>query len=166
MDAVDREGRPHPGPDRTYWLPGFPWAETDAARMVSVANEFLHATSMLMTKLGMEFLEIGPERMVARIPVEGNTQPYGILHGGATAALCETIASVGTALLVGPERPVMGLELNVNHVRSVRHGFVTATGTPLHVGRTTAVWNMDVRDDEGRLCAVSRLTLAIRPGSG
>jgi len=120
----------------------------------------------LMEKLGMEFVEVGPERVTARMPVAGNVQPYGLLHGGATAALCETIASFGTAMLAGPDRLVMGIELNVNHIRSVRTGFVTATGTPLHVGRTTAVWDMQVHDEEGRLVAVSRLTLAIRETEG
>src|SRR2546425_11924660 len=105
----------------------------------------------LAPKLGMEFLELGPDRVVARIPVEGNTQPYGILHGGATAALCETVASIGTALAVGMEKRVMGIELNVNHIRAAREGFVTATGIPLHVGRATAVWDIKVLDDGDRL---------------
>ncbi len=116
----------------------------------------------LMTRLGMELVELCAERVVARIPVEGNTQPYGILHGGATAALCETVASIGTAVATGLDKRVMGIELNVNHIRAVSLGWVTATGVPLHVGRTTAVWNVEVRDDDGRLAAVSRLTLAIR----
>jgi uncharacterized protein (TIGR00369 family) len=116
----------------------------------------------LMETLGLEFLESGPDRVVARIPVKGNTQPYGVLHGGATAALCETVASFGTALAAGPDKVVMGVELNVNHIRAVREGYVTATGTPLHLGRTTAVWDMRVHDDDGRLVAVSRLTVAIR----
>jgi 1,4-dihydroxy-2-naphthoyl-CoA hydrolase len=116
----------------------------------------------LMETLGLEFLESHPDRVVARIPVKGNTQPYGVLHGGATAALCETVASFGTALAAGPDKVVMGVELNVNHIRAVRDGYVTATGTPLHLGRTTAVWDMRVQDDDGRLVAVSRLTVAIR----
>jgi uncharacterized protein (TIGR00369 family) len=103
--------------------------------------------------------------VVARIPVEPNTQPYGMLHGGATAALCETIGSVGTAMAAGLDRIVTGIELNVNHLRAVREGHVTATGTPLHMGRTTAVWEMRVHDDPGRLVAVGRLTLAIREPS-
>ena len=93
---------------------------------------------------------------------EGNVQPYGILHGGATAALCETVASVGTAVQVGAEKRVTGVELNINHLRAVTSGNVTATGVPLHVGRTTAVWDMRVHDDDGRVIAASRLTLAIR----
>lgn len=116
----------------------------------------------LMSRLGIEFVEASPERVVARMPVEGNTQPYGILHGGATAALCETAASVGSALIAGPERQVMGIELNVNHIRSVRAGHVTATAVPLHAGRTTAVWDVRVNDDQDRLVAAGRLTVIIR----
>ena len=118
-----------------------------------------------MAKIGLEFLTVEPDRVVARIPVEGNTQPYGLLHGGATAALLETIGSFGSAMAAGPDRLVMGIELNVNHIRGVREGHVTATGVPLHMGRTTAVWDMRVHDDEGRLVAVGRLTLAIRETS-
>ncbi len=118
-----------------------------------------------MQTLGLEFLESGPDRVVARIPVKGNTQPYGLLHGGATAALCETVASFGTAVAAGPGKLVMRIELNVNHIRAVRDGYVTATGVPLHVGKTTAVWDMRVHDDDGQLVAVSRLTVAIRDAS-
>jgi 1,4-dihydroxy-2-naphthoyl-CoA hydrolase len=117
----------------------------------------------MIERIGVEFLDVARERIVARIPVQGNTQPYGLLHGGATAALLETIGSLGTALLVGPARMVTGIELNVNHIRAVREGHATAVGTPLHVGRTTAVWDFRVHDDQGRLTAAGRLTLAIRP---
>jgi uncharacterized protein (TIGR00369 family) len=115
----------------------------------------------LVPKLGIEFLQASAERLVARMPVEGNTQPYGVLHGGATAALCETIGSVGTALAVGGGRRVVGIQLSVNHIRSVSAGSVTATGVPVHVGRSTAVWDIEVVDDEARRIAVGRLTLAI-----
>ena len=120
------------------------------------------AFGALAPNLGIEFVEAGPERFVARMPVAGNTQPYGVLHGGATAALCETLASMGTAIVVGPEAMVVGIELNVNHIRAAREGFVTATGIPLHVGRATAVWDIKVLDDGDRLVAVSRLTVMIR----
>jgi 1,4-dihydroxy-2-naphthoyl-CoA hydrolase len=115
----------------------------------------------LIEKIGLEWVEVTPERIVARIPVESNVQPYGLLHGGATAALCETIGSLGAALVSGPESLPVGIELNVNHIRSVREGFVTGTGVPLHSGRRTAVWDMRVHDDDGRLVAVGRLTLAL-----
>ena len=130
---------------------------------LSLAREISRGT--LIERLGIAFVAAEPERIVARMPVANNVQPDGLLHGGATAALCETIASFGTALVVGPEHRVVGIELNINHLRGVREGHVTGTGVPLHVGRSTAVWSMEVRDDEGRLVAASRLTLAIRPAS-
>jgi 1,4-dihydroxy-2-naphthoyl-CoA hydrolase len=154
MSASQAEPAPSP----------FPADPTDAAR---AANSMVAegGAGTMIPAIGLEYLEIGPDRIVARIPVERNTQPYGLLHGGATAALCETVASFGTAFLVGLDKVVTGVELNVNHIRAVRSGHVTATGVPLHVGRTTAVWDMRVVDDEGRLVAVSRLTLVIREPS-
>jgi uncharacterized protein (TIGR00369 family) len=128
---------------------------------------FAGGLGSLIPKLGIELLEVFADRLVARMPVEGNTQPYGVLHGGATAALCETIGSVGTALAVGGGRPVVGIQLSVNHIRSVSSGSVTATGVPVHVGRSTAVWDIEVVDDEARRIAVGRLTLAVLdPPSG
>jgi uncharacterized protein (TIGR00369 family) len=121
----------------------------------------------MIPNIGIEYLEVGPDRMVARLPVERNTQPYGLLHGGATAALCETIGSLGTAVAVGLDKIVTGIELNVNHLRGVRTGYITGVGVPVHVGRTTAVWDIRVQDDDDRLVAVGRLTLVIRePQSG
>lgn len=129
----------------------------EAARLVN--ENMRHG---LAEKLGLECLEISEERVVFRMPVAGNVQPYGILHGGSTAAMCETLASIGTAVRVGAEKRVTGVELNINHLRAVREGWVTATGAAVHLGRTLAVWDMKVHDDQGRLVAVSRLTLAIR----
>src|SRR5436190_23176518 len=126
------------------------------------AGPVLGELGSLAPKLGLEFIELSAERVVARIPVEGNTQPYGILHGGATASLCETTASVGTAFLAGIERLAVGIDLSVSHIRSARSGFVTVTAEPLRVGRTIAHWDMRVHDDEDRLVAVARLTLAVR----
>jgi 1,4-dihydroxy-2-naphthoyl-CoA hydrolase len=137
-----------------------PLQDMDPMEAAKLANE--HMRAGLAERLGIEWLEISGDRVVARMPVEGNVQPYGILHGGATAALCETVASVGTAVRVGAEKRVTGIELNINHLRAVTAGNVTATGTALHVGRTTSVWDMRVHDDDDRLIAVSRLTLAIR----
>ena len=134
-------------------------ASLDTAEAVRLVNETMR--SGLPEKLGMECLELSTERAVFRMPVAGNVQPYGLLHGGATASLCESVASIGTAFVV-PEKRVTGVELNINHLRAVREGFVTATGVPVHVGRSLAVWDMKVHDDDGRLVAVSRLTLAIR----
>ncbi|MCA1726471.1 MAG: PaaI family thioesterase, partial [Actinobacteria bacterium] len=105
---------------------------------VAFAREGFPGT--LMERLEIDFLEIASTHLKARMPVKGNTQVYGMLHGGATAALCETIASYGTALIAGLDKMVTGVELNVNHIRAVRDGYVTVTAVPLHVGRTTAVW--------------------------
>lgn len=148
---------------------GSPFA-SDPKEAAAMANRMVEAGQggTMIKLIGLEYLELSGERVVARIPVAPNTQPYGLLHGGATAALCETVASFGTSFAAGMDKVVTGIELNVNHLRAVREGHVTATGTPLHVGRTTAVWDMRVHDDEGRLVAVSRLTLVIRaaaPGS-
>lgn len=116
----------------------------------------------LMERIGIEWLDIGTERVVARIPVEGNTQVYGQLHGGATAALCESVGSIGTAVVAGIDKIVVGVQLSVNHLRPVRDGHITATGMPLRVGRTIALWDMRVHDDERRLIASATLTVAIR----
>ena len=130
---------------------------------LSIAGLAADRGPSLADALGITIVELTTERVVATMPVDNRTrQPYGILHGGATAALCETVASVGTAVAVGMEKRVLGIELNVNHIRAAREGFVTATGVPLHVGRTTAVWDVKVRDDQGRLTAAGRLTLTIR----
>jgi 1,4-dihydroxy-2-naphthoyl-CoA hydrolase len=115
----------------------------------------------LFDKLGGEFIEVTAERAVARIPVEGNTQPLGYLHGGATAALAETVASVG-AWMASEGQPTFGLEIKVNHLRSVRSGWITAIALPLHVGRTTQVWEIRVHDDDDRLVAFSTCTLSTR----
>lgn len=115
----------------------------------------------LMETLGMVFVETSAERMVARMPVEGNTQPFGILHGGASAALAETVASVG-GWLVDPSRMVMGLELKINHLRPVRDGWLTATGVPVHLGRTTQLWEIRIVSEDDRLVAFATCTLAVR----
>ena len=119
------------------------------------------ARGTLMERIGIEWIELGLERVVARIPVEGNTQVYGQLHGGATAALCESVGSFGTAVHIGLEKRVVGVQLTVNHLRAVTSGHVTAVGPPVNVGRRLAVFDMRVEDDDGRLVAVGRLTLAV-----
>jgi 1,4-dihydroxy-2-naphthoyl-CoA hydrolase len=143
-------------PDNT--LP--PGATEESA--LEMARQAMAGT--LMERLGIEWLEIGAARIVARMPVEGNTQVYGQLHGGATAALCESVGSFGTAVVVGLDKRVMGIDIAVHHLQAVRDGSITATGIPLRVGRAVAVWDMHVEDDEGRLVAVGRLSVAIREG--
>ena len=127
---------------------------------LEMAREWGRGT--LIERLEIVWLEIGAARIVARMPVKGNTQVYGQLHGGATAALCETVGSVGAALATGLDRLVVGIQLSINHLRAVREGHVTATGAPVRTGRSIAVWDMRVEDDEGQLVAAATLTLAIR----
>lgn len=115
--------------------------------------------------LGMRFSEIGDRFLKMTMPVDERTkQPYGLLHGGASVALAETLGSVASALVVDHERfYCVGLEINANHVRSAREGFVTGTCTPIHLGSSTHVWDIKIHDESGRLCCVSRLTVAILP---
>ena len=113
--------------------------------------------------LGMEFTEIGPDYLRAMMPVDHRTvQPYGLLHGGASAALAETVGSVASALIIDPAKQIcVGLEINANHLRGVREGYVHAIAKPLHIGSTTHVWDIRITDDEHKLVCVSRLTVAI-----
>ncbi|PAP79358.1 competence protein ComA [Rubrivirga sp. SAORIC476] len=112
--------------------------------------------------LGMEIVEGSAERVVATMPVEPrHHQPLGYLHGGATVALAETVASVGAYLAAPDGYTAFGQEINANHLRPMREGLLTATGTPIHVGRTSQVWGVEVRDQAGHMICVSRCTLAV-----
>ncbi|HMJ48112.1 MAG TPA: hotdog fold thioesterase [Ferruginibacter sp.] len=113
--------------------------------------------------LGMEWVEIGNNFLKIKMPVDKRTlQPYGLLHGGASCALAETAGSVGSHLLINPSEYIcVGLEINANHVRGVRKGFVVAIATPLHIGSSTHVWDIRINDDNEKLVCVSRLTVAI-----
>ncbi|MDN3019787.1 hotdog fold thioesterase [Paenibacillus sp. BSR1-1] len=117
----------------------------------------------LIEALGIEITHIEEGKIIATMPVDERTrQPFGILHGGASVALAETVASLGAYELVNKEEEaVAGLEINANHVRSIREGVVTAVGTVLHQGRTTQVWDIKITDDQGRLICVSRCTMAV-----
>ncbi len=116
----------------------------------------------LMAALGIEVTEATPERVVATMTVDGRVhQPYGILHGGASVALAETVASVGGTLSMGEGKRVVGFEINANHLRAKRDGVVTAVGTPLHQGRSTQVWQIELTDEAGKRVCVARCTLAV-----
>lgn len=117
----------------------------------------------LIEALGIEFIELGSEKVTATMPVNKSTrQPLGILHGGASVALAETVASVGTYNLIDQNNQMtVGLEINANHISSKRDGIVTAVGIPLHKGRTTMVWDIKITDEDGKLVCVSRSTIAI-----
>lgn len=113
--------------------------------------------------LGMEWTELGEDYVKIKMPVDQRTkQPYGLLHGGASCALAETIGSVASQLVLDPNKFIcVGLEINANHVRSARSGYVTGIAKPLHLGGTTHVWDIKIYDDKEQLICISRLTLAI-----
>jgi 1,4-dihydroxy-2-naphthoyl-CoA hydrolase len=117
--------------------------------------------------LEIEVIEAGPEKVVLRLPVTWKVhQPYGILHGGVSALLAESAASFGASLAAGRERKVVGIELNASHLRAVSDGHLTATATPLRVGRTVQVWSIAVTDDAQRAICAARCTLAVLGGPG
>lgn len=114
--------------------------------------------------LGIEITEIGDDFITARMPVNEKTkQPYGILHGGASCVLAETLGSVAGAFCVDfPAQIVVGLEINANHLRPATNGFVIGTTRPIHLGRTTQVWDIKINNEKGDLVCISRLTLAVK----
>lgn len=119
----------------------------------------------LVEKLGISFTAVGDNSLTATMPVDAsNHQPFGLLHGGASVALAETVASSAGYLAVGDDQGVVGLEINANHVRGVRSGQVTATATPQHLGATTQVWNIEIVNDKGQLVCTSRMTAAVIKG--
>ncbi|MDE3144765.1 MAG: hotdog fold thioesterase [Bacteroidota bacterium] len=113
--------------------------------------------------LGILFTEIGDNYLKATMPVDHRTtQPYGLLHGGASVALAETLGSVASALVIDTDKNIcVGLEINANHVRGVKSGIVTGTVTPIHIGASTHVWEIKIHDDKEKLICVSRLTVAV-----
>lgn len=115
--------------------------------------------------LGIEITELSPDRVVATMPVDERThQPFGLLHGGASVALAETVASLGAVLNVDFRKfAAVGLEINANHLRAKKSGIVTGIATPVHVGKTTQVWGIEILDEDGRKICVSRMTVAIVP---
>ncbi len=121
------------------------------------------ARETMVEHIGIEFIEIGEDYLKARMPVDHRTrQPYGLLHGGASVALAETLGSMASALVIDRQHYYcVGLEINANHVRGVREGFVTGIARPLHIGKTTHVWDIRIHDDRDKLVCVSRLTVAI-----
>jgi len=113
--------------------------------------------------LGLEWVEIGKDFLKAKIPVDHRTiQPYGLLHGGASCVLAETIGSVASHLIIDPsEFYCVGIEINANHIRSAKEGFVYGTCSPLHIGSSTHVWDIRITNEEEKLICISRLTVAI-----
>jgi 1,4-dihydroxy-2-naphthoyl-CoA hydrolase len=112
--------------------------------------------------LGIEFLEVGDDFIRARVPVDPRTrQPYGLLHGGVSVVLAETLGSCGAAYALPEGWRAVGLDINANHIRGATAGWVTGTTRPVHVGRSTQVWQIDLHGDDGQLTCVSRITMAV-----
>jgi len=120
------------------------------------------AMGALAAKMGMRFLEVGVERSVATLPVEGNTQPFGLMHGGAYVVLGETLGSISATLHAGPGRVAVGVDINATHTRSATDGVVTGVCTPIHLGRSITVHEIVVSDDQGRRCSTIRITNMIK----
>ena len=115
----------------------------------------------LNDKMGVELVEVSAERLVATMPVEGNTQPYGLLHGGASVALAETLGSVGSAIHAHPDKIAVGVDINATHHRSAVSGTVTAVATAVHLGRSSTSYEVVITDERGKRLCTSRITCAL-----
>lgn len=139
-------------------------APTATRRMRATTLDALNAMSRdtAMEPLGIVFTDLGEDHLSATMPVDARTkQPYGLLHGGASVLLAETLGSTAGNLCAREGYVCVGVEINANHLRGVRSGTVTGTARPLHVGGRTQVWEIRIEDDRGRLACISRLTLAV-----
>lgn len=122
----------------------------------------LFSAGHLGERMGLHIVEAAPERVVGTLPVEGNTQPYGLLHGGASAVLAETLGSVGAMLHGGPHKIAVGVDLNCTHHRAARSGLVTGVATPLHRGRSTATYEIVITNEQEQRVCTARLTCLLR----
>jgi 1,4-dihydroxy-2-naphthoyl-CoA hydrolase len=142
-------------------------AEETPAKPVPTIEEFVaampHGMGALNDRMGIELQEISPERVVATMPVEGNTQPYGLLHGGASVVLAETLGSVGSGLHAYPDKFSVGVDINATHHRSATSGTVTGVATAIHLGRTSASYEVVITDERGKRVCTSRITCALVP---
>nr|WP_233121363.1 hotdog fold thioesterase [Tersicoccus sp. Bi-70] len=147
-----------------------PLTETTRARLRArgipdeLHERFPFPGSGLADRMGIVFTELSADRCVATMPVEGNTQPAGLLHGGAHVVLAETLGSTAASLWAGPGATVVGTDVNATHHRGVRDGVVTGTATPLHRGRTLATYEVVMTDEAGRRLSTARITNLIRRG--
>ena len=126
------------------------------------------SANTMMEALGIRITAVGDDWLAGSMPVDRRThQPYGLLHGGASVALAETLGSTAAMLTLDPERELaVGLDINANHIRGVRSGTVTGTAKALHIGRTTQVWEIRIENEEGALVCISRITMAVIPARG
>ena len=118
-------------------------------------------SGLLDQKMGIEILEASPERLVGRMPVEGNTQPIGLLHGGANVVLAESLGSIGTALHAGPDRMIVGVDINATHHKSARSGYVTGIATAISLGKTMCSYQIEITNEDGQRTCTARITCLI-----
>ncbi len=134
----------------------------DKQEQVLPGLDMMHGGT-LGEKMGIEFVEVTSERVVGRMPVAGNTQPFGLLHGGASVVLAETLGSIGAMMHAGQGRIAVGVDINATHHRAARAGFVTGTATALSLGNTLAAYEVIITDEDGNRVCTSRITCLIRP---
>ncbi|AXL88083.1 thioesterase [Streptomyces sp. CB09001] len=147
----------------------FPQEVIDEYAALGVDLPALFSAGHLGTRMGVQIVEASADRVVGTMPVEGNTQPYGLLHGGASAVLAETLGSVGSMLHGGASKIAVGVDLNCTHHRGARSGLVTGVATPVHRGRSTATYEVVISDEQDRRVCTARLTCLLRdvnPGDG
>lgn len=140
----------------------FPQVIIDEYAALGVDLPALFSAGHLGTRMGVEIVEASSDRVVGTMPVEGNTQPYGLLHGGASAVLAETLGSIGAMLHGGSSKIAVGVDLNCTHHRGVRSGIVTGVATPVHRGRTTTTYEIVITDEQGKRVCSARLTCLLR----
>ncbi|MFI5807038.1 PaaI family thioesterase [Streptomyces sp. NPDC051561] len=140
----------------------FPQEVIDEYATLGVDIVSLFSAGHLGNRMGVELVEASADRVVGTMPVEGNTQPYGLLHGGASAVLAETLGSVGAMLHGGSGKLAVGVDLNCTHHRGARSGLVTGVATPVHRGRSTATYEIVITDDQDKRVCTARLTCMLR----
>ncbi len=140
--------------DETRAASSGPVAESEAAQLPVAA---------LHQRMGIEILEASAERVVGRMPVEGNTQPAGLLHGGASCVLAEGLGSIAAGLLASPDRVALGIDINATHHRAMRAGWVSGVAEPVHVSRSVVTYEIVISDEAGRRVCTARLTCLLRP---
>lgn len=131
-------------------------------REISLADATTRNKKTMSDYLGIEFIALGDDYLSARMPVNSHThQPMGIMHGGASCVLAETAGSMAAQFCVDADHYCVGLDINTNHIRSIREGYVTGVARPFHLGKTTQVWGIEITNEEGQLISVTRLTMAV-----
>ncbi len=130
---------------------------------IDLANANERSKNTMAEYLGIEFTEVGDDYLIARMPVDHRTkQPIGIMHGGTSCVLAETVGSTAANYCVDINTHYcVGLDINTNHIRSMREGFIIGTAKPFHIGRSTQVWSIEIKDEAGRLVSINRLTMAV-----